>query len=233
MKLKMEIVSLESDDRRTVEFEPSLVVCAKYTARLPIGEEMPISTLALAGNEPSADMPLYFPVSPYLLTNEDRIIVQGKHTAGEVEYVALKFENEIYMTVGSDHSDWMCESFSVAKSKQLCPKVIARQMILHRELRPHRDEIKLSSFIESGSRKAPYQSAYLADLMRLGSLIRYCPLNLDFNGAVLFSGTVPSIADRPVFSNHFFFQLELARFNFRILHDYAIETVPEAGPRAN
>ncbi|MGB7624027.1 MAG: DUF2848 family protein [Terriglobia bacterium] len=228
MKLTLEIVSIETDHKRTVEFEPKLVVCAEFSGwKQVLGGDQKAS---IEKNEESSleRSPHFIPVSPYLLTNENKIVVQGKHTSGEVEYVALKFEDEIYLTVGSDHCDRQAEAFSFAKSKQLCPKVMARQMILHREIRSYRDELRLSSSVASYDRKVPYQSAFVADLMRLGSLIRCCPLNLDFNGAVLFSGTVPTIADIPAYTSHFYFQLDLARLNLTIAHDYAIEMLPEA-----
>jgi|GEM_PF-1681787 len=228
MKLNLEIVSLESDQKRTVEFEPKLVICAEFSRwKQILGGDQKASFERTNGALPERS-PHFFPVSPYLLTNDARIVVQGKHTSGEVEYVALKFEDQVYITVGSDHCDRQTETFSLAKSKQLCPKIMAGQMILHREIRSYRDELKLSSFVASQGRRVPYQSAYVADLMRLGSLIRSCPLNIDFNGAVMFSGTVPTIADIPAFSSHFYFQLELSRFDFTIAHDYAIEVVPEA-----
>ena len=228
MKLTLEIVSIETDQRRTVEFEPKLVVCAEfYGWKQVLGGDQKAS---LDKNEetPLEKTPHFFPVSPYLLTNENKIVVQSRHTSGEVEYVALKFEDEIYFTVGSDHCDRQAEAFSFAKSKQLCPKIMARQMILHREIRSFRDELRLSSMVSSYDRRVPYQSAFIADLMRLGSLIRSCPLNLDFNGAVLFSGTVPTIADIPAYTSHFYFQLELARLNLTLAHDYAVEVLPEA-----
>ena len=228
MKLNMEIVSLENDHRRMVEFEPKLLICAEFSGwKQVLGGDQKASLEKTEGGLLERT-PHFFPVSPYLLTNDDRIVVQGKHTSGEVEYVALKFEDEVYLSVGSDHCDRQTETFSLGKSKQLCPKVMARQMILHREIPPYRDELKLSSFVASYDRKVPYQSAFVADLMRLGSLIRSCPLNIDLNGAVMFSGTVPTIADMPAYASHFYFQLELARFKLSIAHDYAIEVLPEA-----
>lgn len=229
MKLNLEIVSLESDKRRTVEFEPILIVCAEFAREKQILGGDQKALLDKIEGLGSALVPHFFPLSPYLLTNKDKIVVQGRHTSGEVEYVALKFENEIYITVGSDHSDRHAESYSLHKSKQLCNKVMARHMILHRELRAYWSEIRLSSFVSSQDRKVLYQSALVADLMRLGSLIRRCPLNIDFEGAVLFSGTIPTIGDIPVFTSHFYFQMDLPRFDFSIAHDYAVEVLPEAG----
>ncbi len=227
MNLEMEIVSLNDDRRRKVLFEPKCVVCSEFAGDTQILGGDQKGTLPAIDFD-SKPIPHFFPVSPHLLTNADVITVQGKRTSGEVEYVSLKFEGEIYITVGSDHCDRAVESFSIAKSKQLCNKVIGRQMILYQELRPLRDVIKLSSYVQSMDRKVLYQSAALTDLMRLGSLLRSCPLNLDFDGAVLFSGTVPTITDIPAFSSHFYFQLEVLQRNFTISHDYAIEVLPEA-----
>ncbi|MDD5544284.1 MAG: DUF2848 family protein [Acidobacteriia bacterium] len=227
MSLTLEIVSLENDHKRTVRFDPVFLLCAEFSGRKEqLAEEQRAST---QGPDPARGhkTPQFFPISPQLLTNADKIIVNGKRTSGEVEYVALKFEGEIYITVGSDHSDRSLESSAFSKSKQVCPKVVAHQMILHRELRPYPDELRLSSHVQSMDRKVLYQSASVADLMRLGSLLRSCPLNLDFEGAVLFSGTIPTIADIPVFSPHFYFQLEFPRYQFTIAHDYAVETLPE------
>lgn len=227
MKLPLEIVSMDSDKKRTVEFEPRTIVCAGFAGpQQYLGGDQKATARTAPGSSGSAGLQ-YVLVSPYLLTNENKIIVQGKHTSGEVEYVALKFEDEIYITVGSDHCDRQAERYSMSKSKQLCMKVMARQMILHRELRPYWEEIKLASSVASYHRAVAYQSASVADLMRLGSLIRRCPMNLDFNGAVLFSGAPPIITTIPVFSPHFYFRLDLPRFKFSIAHDYAVEMLPE------
>ena len=228
MILDMEIVSLEHHRRRTAHFDPQMLLCSEFGAYTQVLGGDQKATLAKVEGAAGNGTSHFFPVSPSLLTNADRIVVQGKRTSGEVEYVALKYENEIYVSVGSDHCDRQAESFSIPKSKQLCSKVIARQMILYRELRPYRDEISLRSFVHSLDRQIPYQHGALADLMRLGSLLRNCPLNLDINGAVLFSGTIPTITDIPAFTTHFYFQLELPRLHFSIAHDYAIEVLPEA-----
>jgi hypothetical protein len=227
MTLKLEIVSFETPGLRVIEFEPRLLVCAEFTGPQQIlGGDQKASWVRTEGKTSPRRLQFY-PVSPYLLTTEHKISVQGRHTSGEVEYVAFRFEDEVFITVGSDHCDRDEEANSIACSKQLCPKVIARQAIRHTELRPYRGEIKLSSFVESYSRKVPYQLALVADLIQLGSLIRTCPLDLNFNGAVLFSGTVPIMAEIPAFSPHFYFRLELPRFQFLIEHDYAVETLPE------
>jgi hypothetical protein len=228
MKLPFEIISLESDQIHTIEFEPRMVVCAEFSSGRQVlgGDQKFLLNRVEASRFGTA--PHFCPVSPYLLTHENRIVVQGKHTSGEVEYVAIRHQDEIYISVGSDHSDRQAESFSLAMSKQLCPKVVARQAILHRELRPHRDGLKLSASVQSHDRIVPYQQGSLADLMRLGSLIRNCPFDLNFNGAVLFSGTLPTISGIPSFSRRFYFQMDLPGSKLSISHDYEVEVLPES-----
>jgi hypothetical protein len=228
MKLQFEVISLESDLIRIIEFEPRMVVCAEFSSgRQVLGGDQK-SFLNRVEGDRFGPAPHFFPVSPSLLTHENHIVVQGKHTSGEVEYVAIRHQNEIYIGVGSDHCDRQAESFSLAMSKQLCPKVVARQVILHREVRPHRDNLKLSASVKSQDRIVPYQQGSLADLMRLGSLIRNCPFALNFNGAVLFSGTLPTISGIPSFSRHFYFQMDLLGSKLSISHDYEVEVLPES-----
>jgi len=227
MKLRFEVVSLESDLTRIIEFEPRMVVCAEFSGgRHGLGGDHKPLVNKMEGGR-FGPSPHFYPVSPSLLTHESNIVVQGKHTSGEVEYVAIRHQDEIYIGVGSDHCDRQAESFSLAMSKQLCPKVVARQVILHGEVRPHRDELTLNASVKSHDRIVPYQQGSLADLMRLGSLIRNCPFDLNFNGAVLFSGTLPTISGIPSFSRHFYFHMELPGSKLSISHDYEVEVLPE------
>ena len=61
-----------------------------------------------------------------MLTQADRIQVLGDDTSGEVEPVLVGAADRLWVTVGADHTDRKLESYGVAVSKQVCPKVIGR-----------------------------------------------------------------------------------------------------------
>jgi hypothetical protein len=104
--------------------------------------------------------------SRYLLTNEDVIEVQGPHTSGEVEFVALRHGGNFYISVGSDHNDRSLEAlwtamlgkvYDTAKTKQMVPAAVAKDAWLYDDVRDHWDEIVLKSFVTVSDRRVLYQ----------------------------------------------------------------------------
>ncbi len=144
--------------------------------------------------------------SRYLITNEEAIEVQGAQTSGEVEFVAVLHQGEIFISVGSDHIDRSLEElqatmlgkvFDTAKMKQLAPAVIAKKAWAYADIRDHWDEIVLKSYVSAADQKIPYQEFPLANLLDLDYYLRECPwLNQD--GSILLGGSsslVPALPE--------------------------------------
>ncbi|WP_344613733.1 DUF2848 family protein [Dactylosporangium salmoneum] len=91
--------------------------------------------------------PRIYPIGTWALTSDERIDVQGSRTSGEVEIVLL-VDDELYIGVGSDHTDRDIERYSILWSKQSCPNVIGNRLWRWRDVREHWDECRLSSTID-------------------------------------------------------------------------------------
>jgi len=189
--------------------------------------------------------------SRYLLTNEESIEVQGPHTSGEVEIVAVMDRGEVLISVGSDHNDRSLEStwtqalgkvFDSAKLKQMAPAVIARNAWKYEDVKGHWDKLNLRSYVTVDDKKIPYQNFDLSSLVDLEYHFRTSPW-LRENGVVLFGGSagilesVPSnvYQYQPSIENVFFptdfnFEVHDPILNRNISHSYNIITIE--GPRS-
>jgi 4-hydroxyphenylacetate 3-monooxygenase len=101
--------------------------------------------------------PRIYPIGAWALTTDERIGVQGARTSGEAEIVLL-VDDQLYIGVGSDHTDRDVERFSIMWSKQACPNVLGRRLWRWRDVRDHWDECRLSSTLDG----EPYQDNSVA-----------------------------------------------------------------------
>lgn len=188
--------------------------------------------------------------SRYLLTNEEEIEVQGPQTSGEVEYVAIFDRGEIFVTVGSDHNDrtlfnmWtdaLGKVYDTAKSKQMCPAVVAGDAWGYEDVKDHWDELNLKSFVTISGSKIPFQDFKLNELVDLEYHLRVNP-SLRSDGTVLFGGSSGYLSSVP--SNVFSGQSSLRGIEFppdfsfelidpvqkrKISHSYSITALEEVG----
>lgn len=88
--------------------------------------------------------PRIYPLSPDVLTTADAIEVQGERTSGEVEIVLVKTD-DLYVGVGSDHTDRALEKVSILWSKQACANVLAPRLWRFSEIASHWDSCRLRS----------------------------------------------------------------------------------------
>lgn len=188
--------------------------------------------------------------SRHLLTNEDAIEVQGPQTSGEVEYVAIFSEGDIFVSAGSDHNDrslyylWtqaLGKVADTAKSKQMCPAVVARSAWRYEDLKDHWDKMNLKSFVTVAGSKIPYQDFSLADLVDLEYHLRTYP-SLTEDGTVLFGGSSGMLQHVPssvyqgqssiqglIFPGDFSFELDDPVLKRKISHSYSIISLETVG----
>jgi hypothetical protein len=147
-------------------------VVAGWTGRDRAAVEHHIAELAALGVAPPSSVPTYYRVASNLLTQDDTIQVVGEETSGEAEPVLIDDGGTLWLTVGSDHTDRALEAHSVALSKQVCAKPVARAAWALDEVRDHLDLLELRSWIaEDGSDWRLYQEGTLAAIRPLPELI--------------------------------------------------------------
>ncbi len=87
--------------------------------------------------------PRIYPMDTPIVTTSDRIGVLNDQTSGEVEIVVV-VTDDLYIGVGSDHTDRILEKTSILWSKQACANVIAPVLWRFSEIESHWDECRLT-----------------------------------------------------------------------------------------
>jgi hypothetical protein len=215
-----------------VEFDGSVVeidqlVIAGWTARDVAALDHHIEELKAIGVQPPSKVPLYYRVAASLLTQAVSIQVLGDDTSGEVEPVLMGASDRLWVTVGSNHTDRRIESYGIAISKQVCPKIIARSAWRFEDVEPHWDRLVLRSFVEEAGKKVLYQEGTLGRLRPPRELIagwRNGDSKLPPHIA-MFCGTMPAIgAIRP--SPRFAMEIEDPVLARTLSHTYQVQPLP-------
>ncbi|MBT7957142.1 MAG: DUF2848 family protein, partial [Rhodospirillaceae bacterium] len=90
--------------------------------------EKHLDELAEIGVTRPSAIPLFFRAAADMVSTADEIQVIGEDTSGEAEFVLLGTADGMLVGVGSDHTDRKVEAYSIAVSKQMCPKVMAPEV---------------------------------------------------------------------------------------------------------
>ena len=216
-------------ENKQILFSARHVIIAGWAGRDKDAMEHHIRELEALGIARPKELPTFYHVSTDRLTTQSCIQATGSSTSGEVEPVILACNGQLYVGVGSDHTDRELEAHGVTVSKQICEKPLSTAVWSYEEVSAHWDQLVLRSYIHEEDREILYQEGTLAALLHpMDTIHKYLgsDANLD-NGTVLFCGTIPAKGGvRP--SSRFSAILEdpvLAR-SLRI--DYSIEALPVA-----
>jgi hypothetical protein len=157
------------------------------------------------------------------------IQVVGEGTGGEAEPVVIDDGNTLWLGLGSDHTDRTLEAISVAHSKAVCAKPLARGLWPLNELKDRLDTLRLSSrFSADGKEWTRYQEGLLSQIRPIADLIAGAPRARHGSlgsGTVLFCGTVPAIGSiRP--TPWFRATLEDPASGHRLTLEYRTEVLP-------
>jgi hypothetical protein len=214
-------------------FDPTKVVIAGWTGRNSEAIEHHIEELAAIGVPRPSTVPLYYRIGINCLTQSQSIQVVGDNTSGEAEPVLLVMADGLWVTVGSDHTDRSAETYSVALSKQLCPKVIAKQAWRFDDIKGHADKILLRSWVVDADARVLYQDGTLAAIRPLESLLQGFANSISVSnvaeaipiGSLMSCGTVGAIGGiRP--AKRFIMQLFDPVLNRALEHEYEIDVLP-------
>ena len=219
-----------------IDLEPTQVILGGYSARDPAERQRHIEELRAIGIEPTASVPAFWRVARHLVTTSDEIEVQGTQTSGEAEFALIGAGGRTWVTVASDQTDRELERVSIPRSKQLCPKVLATDVVPLDDLRSVWDEIELTSDVSAdGTTWMPYQRARLSDLSEPETLLRGSGIgDPPPDGTILLSGTVPLVDGVTRFLPHFRAALVVPDRSLALRIAYRVDVLPEiaAGPEA-
>lgn len=188
-------------------FEMRRMINAGYTGRDQESLRKHIEELKREGVSAPDSTPTAYEVITKLLYFDEEIEVVGERTSGEAEYVLLCGDGDVFVAVGSDHTDRELESVSIIKSKQLCPNLMSKRVWNLKEVRRDWDEILLQSWVEDErGERLLYQRAPLSAILSPEELMEFVREKLDdgdLRGVAIFSGTVAILPEKIHFSPYF------------------------------
>ena len=221
---------LETNGREEeIHFEMRRMVNAGYTGREQEKVRKHIEELKKEGVPAPESTPTAYEMITQLVYFDHEIEVIGERTSGEAEYVLLCSGEEVYVGVGSDHTDRELESVSIIKSKQVCPNIMSKRIWRLKETRGDWDEIILRGWVknEEGERVL-YQEALLSAMMTPEDLMGFVKNRLDdknLNGMVIFSGTIPILTGKFVYSSYFEAELFHPRSERKLNFSYQVQVL--------
>jgi hypothetical protein len=209
-----------------IAVEPRELVIAGWAGRDRAAVDHHIEELAAIGVPRPSTVPLFYRVAAANLTQADTIECVGDASSGEVEPMLFVHDGRLWLTVGSDHTDRSAETWSVALSKQVCAKPIARQAWPLDSVRARLDTLRLRSWIEEAGAQVVYQDGSLASLLPATDLLeRYLAGRTPADGLVMSCGTLGAIGGvRP--STAFRMALEDPATGRVITHAYRTRVLP-------
>jgi len=206
-------------------FEASRLVIAGWAGRDQASLRHHIAELADLGITPPSKTPLFYAAAASLLTQASVLEVLGTDSSGEAEPLLVLAGDEIFIGLGSDHTDRRAEAWSVPHSKQLCDKPVARAVWRFKDVAPHWDRLVLRSWIAGAAAGewVLYQDGAVASLRRPDEL---ADLAGDLApGTAMLCGTLGAIGGiRP--SSVFRMQLHDPVLSRSIDHEYRIAALP-------
>lgn len=211
-----------STDPGPLTVTPTALATAGFTGRDEAAVRHHIDELAELGVAPPSQVPLFYQLSPNLLCQTEELTVIGTESSGEVEPFLLRADGELWLGLGSDHTDRAFETTSIAHSKQLCGKPVAGELWRYADVKDRLDTLELSSTIEENGQQVIYQEGTLAGIRPLEELLERHPLG---EGQTMLCGTLGAIGGvRP--SAKFSMKLTDPQSGRSISADYAVRTLP-------
>ena len=205
------------------------LVIAGWTGRDAAATEAHIRELEAIGVPRPAAVPAFYRAAATLLTTAAAIQVVGGDSSGEVEPVLLVLDGELWIGVGSDHTDRAAERSGVSLAKQLCAKPVGREFWLFSEVAGHWDDVLLRSWAVSEGGRRLYQEGSAAALLRPEELLKRFRAQVAIRtGAVMFGGTLPVIGSLG-HADRFEMRLEDPVLGRSIESGYTVEVLPVVG----
>lgn len=212
---------------RTDQVAPEIdtLIVAGWTGRDEASLRHHIEELAALGVPRPSSVPVFYRISTANLIQAERLEVLGPDTSGEVEPVVFAFDNDLWLGLGSDHTDRKAETMGIALSKQLCGKVVGGDLWRLGDVADHWDRLLIRAFATIGGVRVAYQQGPLSAMRTPADLMSRLPTGKLAPGTAMFCGTVPAIGGiRPAV--RFEMELEDPVLGRSMAHGYDVVALP-------
>lgn len=219
---------IESSGERSGDFGVERLIIAGWTGRDPAAVEHHIRELEALGVKRPASTPIFYRVAAARLNQASVIEASGAKSGGEVEFVIVNHDGELWVGVGSDHTDREVETYGVTVSKQMCDKPVASSFWRFSDVAGHWDQLLLRSWVEDDGVRKTYQEGSVSAMLDPRELLRRFEPDVLGSGDMMFCGTLAAKGGvRPTAS--FSFELEDPVLGRKIGHAYRVEILPVLG----
>jgi len=204
------------------------LVIAGWTGRDEAAIARHIEELEAIGVARPKRTPMFYRVSADRLTTDRVVDVIGKNSTGEVEFLLFQQGRDLYVGLGSDHTDRKVETFGVTLSKQMCPKPIAAQFWSWRDVESHWDELTLRCVAGTGRKTVLYQEGSVTAMLHPRELLaRYTKeSNAKMKpGTAMFCGTLAA-KNKINWADHYELELIDPVLKRSIPHAYRVRPLP-------
>lgn len=225
----MQIILHEGDSPRTADVAVRQAIVAGWTGRNREALEKHIRELEELGVARPASTPIYYRVSAARVTTDPVIQTTGAASSGEVEFVLAQWGGQMWVGVGSDHTDREAETYNVTVSKQMCEKPVAGAFWRFGDVSAHWGQLVMRSYIFENGARVLYQEGSVEAMLDPAVLIEgYAGKTELDEGAVMFCGTFAAKGGiRP--ADVFEFEIEDPVLGRKISHSYQLEKLPVMG----
>ena len=192
-------------EARPLALAPRRLLIAGYTGRDQAAVARHVDELREHGIPAPERTPAVYALTPDRLTTDAAVTVAGGATSGEAEFVLLRVGSDLYVGVGSDHTDRDLERSSVRRSKQVCPKPLSSSLWRWADVRDHWDACLLRSW--SGG--TLYQEGSVAALLAPDAVLAAVQARAgDVDESVVYCGTLPLLDGALRFDREFMAALD-------------------------
>ncbi|WP_293795287.1 DUF2848 domain-containing protein [uncultured Bosea sp.] len=178
-------------------FQPADIehlIIAGWTGRDQKAVEHHIKELEALGVKRPRTTPIFYRAAASLLTTAETIEVLGGASSGEIEPVVVALGGELWVGVGSDHTDREAEAVGVSLSKQMCAKPVSATLWRFADVADHWDDLILRSHAVIGSERRLYQEGTARAMRPVAELIKlYNGGSTLPDGTAMFCGTFAAI----------------------------------------
>lgn len=215
-------------DERVYEGKIRNLVIAGFTGRDVEAVAQHETELRILGIPGPDSIPAFYDVPPRLLTAEDKIIVSGDFTSGEVEGVLVIMGDVWLLAVGSDHTDRALERAGIQLAKEACRKVIGIDCVRIDRLEDW-DALELRSWVDDET--ACYQEGTMAELLPLPVIVERATQARGqlSDGDVMFLGTLPVIGAKLRPSKRFMGELRIPKLERTLKVSYGVQVATDGG----
>lgn len=229
---ELAFIVAEADGRESaLVLAPRRTVIAGWTARDREAMEHHMAELEALGIKRPPKTPVFYRVASARLTFADTVEVTGSGSSGEVEFVLVRADGELFVGLGSDHTDRTAEAYEITASKQMCDKPLARRLWRMADVADHWDRLRLSSLVPGAQgREVTYQDGPVTTMLAPDDLIRRFEDEAGpfTDGDVMFCGTLPAVGGVR-FSDRLAMTLRDPVLDRTIEHAYRVSVLPVAG----